>query len=488
MIHLPVDVDRLTRAQRWALEVMLDLAALPRVEDPQAEVVRLVIVGDPDLGGQPRSLTGARAGGWGIQARDGSVTLDVGTLSLVARIASAAEEQGSRAADRNDRVPPGENALVRASLETEPVLHEAAFALRRAVVRAAGRRIVRFLAPWPDDRRWAVSMTHDVDVVALWPAFAALRWIELSRGGHLGRVTRAVGSALRSALGDPVIAAVQRILAVESAHGVRATWFMLCGTPTVRSIRRGDLTYRPESRAARSIQALVRAAGHEIGLHGSFETMLDGPLMERQRERLAALTGIPVAGVRQHFLRMRPGTTQRAMADAGFTYDATFGFNDRNGFRLGVADVVGGFHQAETDEVLDLDVLPLVWMDRALSKYRGVERPEAWVDEALILAERCRAVNGVWTGLWHPNLTDSLGYPDAPAAFDRLVTELSRGGPFLGTAGEIVAWRSARRAVRISRIAADGRDLAVAAVRDARLRLEDAEGRPDAVLSRALHA
>src|SRR2546430_17478224 len=40
------------------------------------------------------------------------------------------------------------------------------------------------------------------------------------------------------------------------------------------------------------------------------------------------------------FRSIHPGVTERAMAEAGFWYDSTFGFPDRNGFRLGVADVV----------------------------------------------------------------------------------------------------------------------------------------------------
>src|SRR5256885_8202858 len=49
------------------------------------------------------------------------------------------------------------------------------------------------------------------------------------------------------------------------------------------------------------------------------------------------------------------------------------------------------------------------WMDRALSKYRGVEDPERWVAAGLALARACRDVEGLWVGVWHPNLTAPLG-------------------------------------------------------------------------------
>src|SRR2546430_9989656 len=66
---------------------------------------------------------------------------------------------------------------------------------------------------------------------------------------------------------------------------------------------------------------------------------------------------------------------------------------------------------------------PFTWMDRALSKYRGIEDPAAWSKDALELATTARAVGGLWVGLWHPNLTPALGFPDAPP--DRKSTRLN---------------------------------------------------------------
>jgi hypothetical protein len=95
-------------------------------------------------------------------------------------------------------------------------------------------------------------------------------------------------------------------------------------------------------------------------------------------------------------------------------------------------------------------------MDRALSKYRGVEAPEAWIADALDLAETTRAADGVWCGIWHPNLTPALGFPGAPDAYTELVKELAELHPFFGTTREIVAWRRARRSARATAIESDG--------------------------------
>ena len=106
---------------------------------------------------------------------------------------------------------------------------------------------------------------------------------------------------------------------------------------------------------------------------------------------------------------------------------------------------------------LELDEVPFAWMDRALSKYRGVERPDAWVDDARPLISACQDVEGLWVGVWHPNLTAPLGFPGAPAAFARLAQEISAADPYVASLDAIVAWRRARRGIRARQVAPDGR-------------------------------
>ena len=198
------------------------------------------------------------------------------------------------------------------------------------------------------------------------------------------------------------------------------------------------------------------ARGHGLGLHGSFATSDTDATFAAQRQRLERLVGRAVVGNRQHFLRFRPGATHRAMARAGFVYDTSYGFPDRNGFRLGVADVLP-LWDLDRDRLMDLDEAPVVWMDRALSKYRGVEAPPRWVDDGLALAASCREVGGLWVGVWHPNLVPALGFPDAPAAFQRLLDGLAALDPWFDTLDRLVEWRRARRSVRARSVAPDGR-------------------------------
>jgi hypothetical protein len=451
MIRLP-EPTILDAPERSALTVLVDLARLIPVADPTADVVTIALT----EGGPFDGLRGWKTAGWGIEPGDGVVRIARAALYRVGAILGAAQERNATARDRLGRIPSSENALVAEGLEREPLVSQAAAALRSSAVAAAGRRLMRLTAPWPGGRRWAVALTHDLDVVAWWPAFTARRLVELLRKGEwslAGRAALAAATALGRA---PVRRGVQTLLATERARGVRSTWFILCGTPTWRTFLAGDLTYRPEAAATRAVLADVREGGHALGLHGSFATVASADRFHEQRQRLERLAGAEIRGVRQHFLRFVPDRTPAAMRVAGFRYDSTWGFADRNGFRLGVADVVPLWDTASPNVAPMLEA-PFAWMDRALSKYRDVEDPNAWVADALELAHAARAVEGLWVGVWHPNLVPALGFPGAPAAYTRLLESLEGQQPFTGTLGELVAWREARASVRIVQAAPDGR-------------------------------
>jgi hypothetical protein len=450
VIHIGSPFDALEPAERFGLRVLLDQSRLLPVDDPAAPVVHLEL--DRDSGGDvsdPAALAEPLSGGPGL------VRVSRRQLGAIGRLVAGAAEQGSVLADRHGRVPASENPLVQCGGFGDPVVTRFAMTFRIEVIRQAEARPVRLTAPWPQGRRWAACLTSDLDVVVGWPAAALLRLGELVSHGQPGTALRG-GIASLSAIGrEPVHRAVERQLTALARHSMRTTWFVMAGSPSIRSRLQGDITYRLESRAARRIVESVVGAGHEIGLHGSFATMTDSDRFRSERERLASLIGQEVHGVRQHYLRMRPGLTQAAMAGAGFHYDASFGYADRNGFRLASADSAPGWQVAGGREN-GLEEVPLVWMDRALSKYQRIEDPERWVDEALELAARCRDVGGVWVGLWHPNQATELGFPGAEPALDRLLSSLAGDRPYLGTLGEIVKWRRLRRSVRATTVLADG--------------------------------
>jgi hypothetical protein len=451
MIRLALE-NQLRPAERYGLEVLLDLSRLLLVERAECPVVQLRVVEKDSAGSAAADVSPQAA----LQRGEGELRITSAALRGVAEIAGGGAEQRATARDRHGRVPATENPLVAAGQSRRPVVSLLAVELRRAAQAVAGRRPVRCLAPWPNGHRWAALVSHDLDVVDWWLLFPLLRAGELAMKGSWDLMARSLRATRRSIGKDPVLRGIHSLLQLEAHHGIRASWFVICSPPGLRSRLAGDATYRADGVAAKRILSALIQAGHEIGLHGSFNTADDAGLFMEQRRVLSRLTGSPVVGVRQHFLRMRPGRTQEHMVAAGLEYDSTWGFADRNGFRLGVADVVPAW-SASREVTLPLDILPMTWMDRALSKYAGVEEPGRWIEDARELVRECKAVEGAWVGLWHPNTTEALGFPGAETAFVSLLQALADDRPFFGTGHRLVQWRRFRRSIRAARVTADGR-------------------------------
>ena len=90
---------------------------------------------------------------------------------------------------------------------------------------------------------------------------------------------------------------------------------------------------------------------------------------------------------------------------------------------------------------------------------------------------RTLIVGGLWVGLWHPNLTPALGFPDALPAYGATIAGVLAESPYVAPLGTIVQWRRERRAVRAVAIAAGGAVEATTGPSLFQFQLEDADGR-----------
>ena len=470
MIRIDGSLDALTPGERYGLSVLLDASRLVVVDDPEADVVRLAVTDD---GTSPPTAVDALTDA-PFSASPPTVRVSRSLLAAVTAVAGLGGEQATTARDRRGRVPSAANPLAAAGRSREPLVSRVAAALRARAAECAEHRPFRTFAPWPGGHRWAAAVTHDLDVVSLWPAFTLRRLAELARRGRWGHAGQVAWAALRQSGRGPVARALSTVLAHERERGVESTWFVMAGTPTPRTWLSGDLTYRVERKIVRAFLQRIEHHGCEIGLHGSFATT-DGPALHEEVDRLAGVVTTSVSGGRQHFLRSIPGVTPKGYADAGLQYDASWGYPDRNGFRLGIADTAPGW-DARATTVLPVESVPLTWMDRAMSKYQHVEDPRAWIDDALQLARTVRDVEGLWVGLWHPNLATPLGFPGAERVFPALLDGLLGEAPWVCTVRALVQWRTARRGVRAAKVGAEGMHLTAGIGWSGPLVLQDRSG------------
>ncbi len=273
--------------------------------------------------------------------------------------------------------------------------------------------------------RFAVALTHDVDVPWRWTRIGVLGAAARLKSHALAR---RVDPALHEARGlarvplhklrgtDPNWRFAE-IVAEESAHDARSTFFLLAGHGHHAD---GAAPEAYDRLRPRLVETLLEAGG-EVGLHGSYLAAQDLERLARERALLAQLDG-PLIGHRYHYLRVDPHRNLAPLAGIGFRYDTSLG-----------------------DRPADLVEVPLAVMDATLAeeRYAGLSAAEA-KPRVLSLLDWAAEHGGAFSILWHPERFDG---PSA-RGWDRLYFELieavrERGGCCLA-AGELAGLAAER--------------------------------------------
>jgi peptidoglycan/xylan/chitin deacetylase (PgdA/CDA1 family) len=230
------------------------------------------------------------------------------------------------------------------------------------------------------ETRWhpfRVVPSHDVDYPFASPR---LRLSALRQG------------QLRAALPRDPFDTFDRLMDESERRGLRATFFFLAD---------GSI-YSLDDPKIRKLLKRIHVRGHELGLHGGYETFRDPARLKTELERLVAVCGEEGIrqhnwGGRQHFLRWENPTTWLAYEEAGLAYDATLGYSARPGFRAGTCREYPVFDLSSRRE-LRLRERPLVLMDTPTLD--RIDDPEAAIRR---LRDESEAVRGDFTVLWHNN-------------------------------------------------------------------------------------
>jgi len=306
---------------------------------------------------------------------------------------------------------------------------------------------------WPNGARLAAALSHDVDDVALHSLPQALRLLSQARSpgsyavrGGLTALARALGALGRP---DPYWN-FERWVEAESRRGFRSTYYVFAPKPSRRheydALYAYDDTLRYEGRpiTVRGLLHTLEARGCEVGLHGSYLSYRDADALARQKRQVEQGVGRAIATTRQHFLRFDRGATWSAQERAGFTCDATLGYNECPGFRAGIA---APFHpwniEAGSSHML-LEV-PLTLMDGALFRSLRLDADAAIaaIHEHL---DEVEAGGGLASLLWHPNAAAEDMFPGWWRAYDATLDRLAARGAWATSTVEIERWWRERTA------------------------------------------
>ena len=298
---------------------------------------------------------------------------------------------------------------------------------------------------WPEGKRFAACLSHDVDCVQLDSRYELARTIALHfrHAGDVGKKLKHLGSAvgLRKAprkfdVFTPWVEAEQRL-------GFRSTFFFF---PTrvrerhiIDNVYRWDdrTTYRDETCTVREIARDLRRRGWDIGLHGSYLSPMSYEMLAEQKEDVEKAVGETIVTSRQHNLHFDCARTPALLAKAGLLVDSTLGSNRDIGFRAGTSYPFRMW-DAAAREWLRLVEIPLVLHDGALLRPDNLDLDlESAFAVCRTIIDRVAETRGVVTLLWHP---DKAALPDWFALYTRLLDYIHGQNGWGASARDIHEW------------------------------------------------
>lgn len=192
-------------------------------------------------------------------------------------------------------------------------------------------------------------------------------------------------------------------MGVCAEHGRNATFFFI-PDHTAGAI---DGCYDLHEPRILSLIKTIVDRGHDVGVHGSYNTYQDAAQVKRERQRMIAAcnqagVAVKVQGNRQHYLRWDAAQTQDHLEAAGFEYDTSGSYADMPGFRYGTSHEFSMWSWKKKAP-LKIKQRPLVVMECSVvdTPYLGLGYSEEAMDLMLMLKSRAMKYSGDFRLLWH---------------------------------------------------------------------------------------
>jgi peptidoglycan/xylan/chitin deacetylase (PgdA/CDA1 family) len=297
----------------------------------------------------------------------------------------------------------------------------------------------KYMPLWPNDKKFAVCLTHDVDRVQKTYQYLS-HFIKYLKKGDFHCAVNQIISLSKKVRGNEPYWNFERILEMERSMDVTSTFFFLnekrklcLFSPKEWKLYWGvyDIT------APKIVETIKRldAEGWEIGIHGSYNSYKDVELLEREKKALENLLGKSVSGISQHYRNLAIPETWEYHEKLGLAYDSSIGFVTDIGFMYGTCHPFHPYNPAE-GRTLSLWELPITIMDNACA-YKDLED----ILEVINIVER---YGGLLLLRWHQSVFNEREFPQRSEIYKRIIEVCKERNAWITNAYEIANYLTSR--------------------------------------------
>jgi|WetSurMetagenome_2_1015567.scaffolds.fasta_scaffold45974_3 peptidoglycan/xylan/chitin deacetylase (PgdA/CDA1 family) len=242
---------------------------------------------------------------------------------------------------------------------------------------------------YPDGKKFAVCLTHDIDVLYKTEVSKGVSALWALRKAHFAKCVHSLAEMQSKKMPWWNFS---ETMALEEKYGAKSSFYFKVQNP-------GDRDHTYDIKDCESVIGEILDKGWEVGLHGG-HTAYNHPVeIKEMRQKLEKISIKSVVGYRNHFLRFRIPDTWEHLSSAGFRYDSTLGYADCIGFRNGMCHPFKPYNLTLQHEI-DIVEIPLMIMDQTLDCYMRLDPGKAW-EMTKQLIDTVADCHGVITLLWH---------------------------------------------------------------------------------------
>lgn len=242
------------------------------------------------------------------------------------------------------------------------------------------------------EKSFVICLTHDVDRTGDSRLYRFITYF------YQALKQRRPKLLLHAFIGRNYDANFDEIISRELEIHAKATWFVL----TRYGLRKNADYSTADSNYLRGLKVILEA-NHEIGLHTPYMDLTVEDLI-KEKEKLP-IDDKKSIGVRMHHLRGEYPELTEILADSGFRFDSTFGYNFIMGYRFGTSFPFKPIKTSENEEkIIDIYEIPLNIMDIQITS------EEEFANKIKFLFKILKEIHGICIINWHNNRFNEVKY------------------------------------------------------------------------------
>jgi hypothetical protein len=309
---------------------------------------------------------------------------------------------------------------------------------------------IKPLPLWPEGKRCAIGLSHDVDKPVKYPLLRNSRLRKkpslVIRPGYLSKLAFSCVKYLFDKDRDDYWA-FNEIINSEASLGLKSTFFFATESLFDNYGKMKDVQYDIESPRFGEAFKSIKKVGDEIGLHAAYATYHDKGRLIEQKEKLERLSGTKLKGLRHHYWQLGPDEerTFRMHEASGFEYDASLAFNESLGFRRNVALPFSPYDTMSKGELNYLQ-LPNFCMDANVFEF--LKEPLTTIDDVIDFIRTIKKYEGLGVIDWHVRTSYPKGreYREWGEGYQRIIKYLANDKDIWTTdLADISGWIMRRR-------------------------------------------